>query len=469
LIFKKSEEMFEPEVYVQRRKILIERLKQGVILFLGNDESPMNYPDNPYPFRQHSSFLYYFGIDRPSLAALIDLEAGTETVFGDDPSIDELIWTGPLPSLRSLCEKTGITDCLPMVKLYTTLREAQAAGRPIHFLSPYRPENKIKLLRLLNIRPDQFTIKSSEELVKAVVYQRERKSDLEIAEMEKAIDWTSEIHREITRTLRPGMIEKQVVAKVNEMICSYGGQPSFPIIASVHGEILHNYSKKEVLKEGQMLLLDCGAETPLHYAGDLSTTIPVSKRFSSIQKEIYQIVFNAQQAAVSMLAPSVLYREAHFAACRTIFEGLKELGLTKGDTEEALTEGAHALFFPCGTGHMIGLDVHDMEDLGELNVGYSGESKSAQFGLKSLRLAKALHPGFTVTVEPGIYFNPFLIDLWKADDKLSQFINYSEVEKFRDFGGIRNEEDYLITSNGHRLLGKPKPSTISEIESLRQG
>jgi len=461
--------MFDPEVYVQRRKILKERLKQGVILFLGNDESPMNYPDNPYPFRQHSSFLYYFGIDRPSLAALIDLEADTETVFGDDPSIDELIWTGPLPSLRSLCEKSGITDTLPMVKLYTLLREAQAAGRPIHFLTPYRPENKIKLLRLLNIRPDQFTIKSSEELVKAVVVQREIKSELEVAEIEKAINWTSEIHREITRAIRPGMIEKQVVAKVNEMICSYGGQPSFPIIATVHGEILHNYSKKEVLKEGQLLLLDCGAETPLHYAGDLSTTIPVSNKFTSIQKQIYQIVLDAQQAAVAVLAPEIPYREAHLAACRVIFNGLKELGLTKGDTDEAVAEGAHALFFPCGTGHMIGLDVHDMEDLGELNVGYSGESKSTQFGLKSLRLAKALKPGFTVTVEPGIYFNPFLIDLWKADDKFSQFINYNEVEKFRDFGGIRNEDDYLITESGHLRLGKPKPSSIDEIESLRLG
>lgn len=459
--------MFETEVYVQRRKVLMDRIKQGVILFLGNDESPMNYPDNPYPFRQHSSFLYYFGIDRPSLAALMDVEAGTETVFGDDPGIDELIWTGPVPSLKSVCEAIGMTEVLPMVKLYTILREAQAAGRPIHFLTPYRPENKIKLLRLLNIRPDQFTIKSSEELIKTVVAQREIKGADEIAEMEKAIDWTSDCHREIARIIAPGMTEKQVAAKVNEMICSFGGQLAFPVIATVHGEILHNYSRKEILKEGQMLLLDCGAESPLHYAGDLSTTVPVSATFSPLQKSVYQLVLDAQQAAVSVLAPDVPYRDAHITACRTIFEGLKSFGLTKGNTEEAVAEGAHALFFPCGTGHMLGLDVHDMEDLGELNVGYSGESKSTQFGLKSLRLAKALKPGFTVTVEPGIYFNPFLIDLWKAEDKFSQYINYAELEKFKEFGGIRNEEDYLITATGCRRLGKAKPSTISEIEALR--
>ena len=459
--------MFDATIYVERRKELMSRISQGVILFLGNDESPMNYPDNPYPFRQHSSFLYYFGIDRPSLAALIDLEAGTETVFGDDPDIDEQIWTGPQPSLQSMCARSGIADLLPMVKLYTILREAQAAGRQIHFLTPYRPENKIKLLRLLNIRPDQFTIKASEELVKVVVSQREIKCDGEIAELEQAISWTSNVHHEVARMIRPGLTERDIAAKVTEMVCAQGGQLAFPIIGTVNGEILHNHSRKEMLKDGQLFLLDCGAETPMHYAGDLSTTFPVSQHFSTLQKEIYQIVLGAQHAAVKKLAPSVPFREVHFEACRVIFDGLKQLGLTRGDTEEAVREGAHALFFPCGIGHMLGLDVHDMEDLGELNVGYNGEPKSAQFGLKSLRLAKPLKTRFTVTVEPGIYFNPLLIDLWKAEHKLEEFINYQKVEQYRGFGGIRNEEVYLITETGHKRLGSPKPSSVSEIEALR--
>jgi Xaa-Pro aminopeptidase len=460
-------EMFGTEVYEQRRKVLKDKISEGVVLFLGNDETPRNFPENAYPFRQHSSFLYYFGLDRSSLAAVIDIDNGTEIVFGDDPGVEELIWTGSLPSLKDECLKVGIHEVVPMVKLYTTLREAHAAGRTIHFLTPYRPENKIKLLRLLNVRPDQFTVKSSKELINVVVSQREIKSNDEILEMEKAIDWTVEMHVEAMKFVRPGMTEHEVAARVTEIALAKGGQLAFPVISTVRGEVLHNFKRGGTLHEGQLFLLDAGAETLMHYAGDISSTFPVAKKFTQQQRDIYNVVLDAHYIAQSYMKPGAEFREVHFAACRALFEGLKQLGLTKGDTETAVNEGAHALFFPVGIGHMIGLDVHDMEDLGELNVGYNGEPKSTQFGLKSLRLAKELKTGFTVTIEPGIYFIPQLIQLWKIDNKFDEFINYSEVEKFVGMGGVRNEEDFLITETGCRLLGPQKPFTVAEIEALR--
>ncbi len=459
--------MFDKEIYISRRKVLKENIKQGVILFFGNDETPMNYPDNPYHFRQHSSFLYYFGLDYPALSALIDLDNGTETIFGEDLSIDDIVWTGKLPTIKEMSEKSGVQDVLPMVKLYTILREATASGRNIHFLPPFRPENKIKLLKLLNIRPDQFTLKSSEELVKVVVSQREIKSDVEIAEIDKAVNWTVDMHEAAIKYARPGMLESEISALVTKIPLERQGTLSFPIIATVKGEVLHNHYHGNTLEKGQLFLLDAGAETPLHYAGDLTSTFPVSKKFTKKQKDFYQLVLNAHYGAVSLLKPGIPFKDVHLEACRIIFEGLKDFGLVKGNTEDAIHEGAHAMFFPTGLGHMMGLDVHDMEDLGESHVGYNGEPKSSQFGLKSLRLAKELKSGFVITVEPGIYFIPELIDLWSSEKKLSQFINYSKVKKMIGFGGIRIEQDYLITNDGYRLLGRKKPMEIDEIESLR--
>jgi Xaa-Pro aminopeptidase len=458
--------MFDKQVYINRRKALTSQINQGIILFLGNDESPMNYNDNPYPFRQHSSFLYYFGIDRPSLAAVIDVESGEETIFGDEITIDDIIWMGNIPTLGELSEASGIAEVLPMVRLYTILREAQASDRAIHFLPPYRPENKIKLLRLLNIRPDQFTQKSSEELVKIVVSQREIKDELEIAEIDKAINWSVDMHEAAMRMVRPGLREADIAAEVTKMPLEHEGYLSFPVIATVKGEVLHNHYHGNTLEDGQLFLLDAGAETPFHYAGDLTSTFPVSGKFTKKQKAVYQIVLDAHYGSVAKLRPGIAFRDVHFEACRIIFEGLKSLGLVKGDTEEAIAEGAHALFFPHGLGHMMGLDVHDMEDLGEINVGYSGEAKSTQFGLRSLRLAKELKTGFVLTIEPGIYFIPELIKLWKSEKRFEQYINYEIVENYLDFGGVRIEQDYLITDTSYRLLGRKKPMEISEIEQL---
>ncbi len=460
--------MFQAEVYIQRRKMLIEKIGSGLILFFGNDESPMNYSDNAYPFRQHSSFLYYFGIDFPSLAALIDIDNQRQIIFGDDFTIDDIVWRGPQPTIAGRASRSGITETQPMVKLYTLLKEAQASRKVIHFLPPYRYENKIKLLRLLNIRPDQVNVNASPELVKAVISQREIKSSEEISEIEKAVDLSVDMHQTAMLMARPGMTEAQVAARVHELVLAQNCTLAFPTIATVNGQTLHNHSHENTLKEGDLFLLDAGAESQLHYAGDLSSTFPVSQRFTETQKIIYQASLNAHEAAIRTIAPGVRFRNVHLAACRSIASSMKELGLMKGDVDEAVAAGAHALFFPCGTGHMMGLDVHDMEDLGEIWVGYDGELKSTQFGLKSLRLAKELRPGHVFTIEPGIYFIPELIDLWRAEGKMDAFLNWDEIEKFRNFGGIRNEEDFLVTETGFRRLGKSKPKTIEEVEALRK-
>jgi Xaa-Pro aminopeptidase len=460
--------MFKAEVYIQRRKILCDKIGSGLILFWGNDESPMNYPDNTYHFRQHSTFLYYFGIDFPSLSAIIDLDNQRQIIFGDDFTIDDIVWRGPQPTIAERAKLSGIEETQPMVKLYSILREAQASRKVIHFLPPFRYENKIKLLRFLNIRPDEINVNASLDMVKAVISQREIKSQEEIAEIEKAVDLSVDMHLAAIKMARPGMTEAQVAARVYETALAQNCQISFPIIATVNGQTLHNHSHKNILKEGDLFLLDAGAESELHYAGDLSSTFPVSKTFTDIQKVIYEVSLKAHEAAIASIAPRVRFREVHLAACRSITNSMKELGLMKGDTDEAVAEGAHALFFPCGTGHMMGLDVHDMEDLGEVHVGYDGEAKSTQFGLKSLRFAKEMRPGHVFTIEPGIYFIPELIDLWKSKGKLESFLNWDEIEKFRHFGGIRNEENFVITETGFRKLGKNKPKTIKEIEDLRK-
>ncbi|MFC2102146.1 aminopeptidase P family protein [Bacteroidota bacterium] len=460
--------MFPAQTYIERRARLKQQLSSGVVLLLGNEESPMNYADNGYRFRQDSSFLYFFGMDYPSLAAWIDLDTGEEILFGDNLSMDMIVWMGTQPTLEERAEKYGIHQVQPLDRLAEYIENARKKSRTIHFLPPYRPENKIKLLNLLGIHPDQCAEKASLDLVRAVIAQREIKSEEEISEIEKAVNITAEMHFMAMRTARAGMSEAEVAAKVYQVALAAGGTISFPIIATINGQTLHNHYHGNTLKEGDLFLLDAGAETNLHYAGDISSTFPVSGRFTERQKEIYAITLNAHEAAIATLKPGVPFKEAHLAACRTIFEGLKELGLTKGNTDEAVAVGAHTLFFPCGTGHMLGMDVHDMEDLGEIWVGYDGVPKSTEFGLKSLRLAKPLKSGFVVTVEPGIYFIPELIDRWKAEGKYAEFLNYATIESYRDFGGIRNEEDLLITESGSRILGDPIPKKIKEVEIIRQ-
>lgn len=457
--------MFDRDVYRARRDGLRRRLGSGIALLLGNEESPMNYADNTYRFRQDSSFLYYFGLDTAGLAATIDLDEGTETLYGPEPTVEDFVWTGPLPSLRDRAARAGVERVMAPPRLVEDLDRLRRSGREIHFLPPYRPENKLKLLAWLGVPPERASAEASVPFIRAVVDQRSVKTPEELAEIEMAVDISVDMHLTALRMARPGVTEAEIAAAVHRVARAAGGDLSFPIIATVHGEVLHQHAQTETLKSGGMFLLDAGAETALHYAGDLSTTMPVDGRFTERQKDIYRIALAAHETAKAALGPGVPHLDVHLAACRTIAEGLKSLGLMKGDLDEAVRRGAHALFFPCGEGHMMGLDVHDMEDLGEVYVGYEGRPKSTQFGLKSLRLARPLRSGFVVTVEPGIYFIPQLIDQWRAENRFPEHIDYDRVESYRDFGGLRNEEDVLITDDGYRVLGRRKPLTIEEVES----
>ena len=458
--------MFSKTTYQARREILKNELGTGIILLLGNDESSMNYADNTYQFRQDSTFLYYFGLDFAGLNAIIDADSGSEIIFGDELTIDHIVWMGTQPTIKEKAESVGVITTAPSSRLREVLSAAKMQNRQIHFLPPYRNGNKIKLNYLLDVPLSKTSERASLDLVKAVIKQREIKSEEEIIEIEKAVNISVDMHVMAMKTARPGITEAQIAAKVREVALSNNTDISFPIIATVNGQTLHNHYHGNTLTSGKMFLLDAGAESLLHYAGDLSSTMPVDKKFTERQKVIYNITLEAHEAAIKQLMPGNEFRNAHLAAARIIASGMKDIGLLKGDIDEALAVGAHAMFFQCGTGHMMGLDVHDMEDLGEIWVGYDGVPKSTLFGLKSLRLAKKLKPGFVLTIEPGIYFIPELIDLWKSEKRFADFIDYKELEKYKDFGGIRNEEDFLITEKGVKKLGKQKPKTIEEVEEL---
>jgi len=459
--------MFDSKIYIQRRKRLKEKIQSGVILFLGNEESPMNYPQNPYHFRQDSTFLYFFGLDSPSLAAVIDVENDRDIIFGDDVDIEDIIWMGFLPSLKERALKVGVEETEPSSKLDETVKVAAQQGKNVHFLPPYRPETKLKIAQLLGLDPDTLKDNTSENLIKAVVEQRAVKINEEIEEMEKAHSIAYEMHTTAMRMAKPGMYEKEIVGKMEGIVLSYGCNISFPTILTTNGQILHNHYHGNMLEEGRLLVNDSGAESELHYAADITRTVPVGGKFTQKQKEIYEIVFNAVENAIRSIKPGIKYRDIHLQTARIIASGLKDIGLMKGDVEEAVNAGAHALFFPHGLGHMIGLDVHDMEDIGEDYVGYDDKTKrSDQFGLAYLRMGRELQPGFVMTAEPGIYFIPALIDKWKGEGKFRDFIDYEKVEEYRDFGGIRIEDDVLVTETGYRVLGKSIPKSVEEIEEI---
>ncbi len=457
--------MFSKETYMARRAKLKETLGSGLLLFIGNDESGMNYADNTYHYRQDSTFLYYFGLPYAGLDAIIDIDNNKEIIFGDELTIDSIVWMGTQPTLKEKGESVGISQILPSAEIDNYLKRAQEKKQTIHYLPTYRGEHQIKLLKWLGIFPG--TEKPSVPFIMGVVNQRNYKTEEEIAEIEKACIVTADMHLTAMRMVRPGIRESEVAAAVAEVAYANDYQLSFPIIATINGQTLHNHYHGNMIKSGDMLLLDAGAETEMGYAGDMSSTIPADSRFTTRQKEIYDIAVASHEAAVAALRPGVLFEDVYDQSLKVIMEGLKELGFVKGDPMEAVKAGAAALFMPCGLGHMMGLDVHDMENLGEVYVGYDGRPKSTQFGRKSLRLGRKLEPGFVLTIEPGIYFIPELIDLWRGQNKFTEFINYEKVVTYKDFSGIRNEEDYLITENGARLLGKKIPIHTDEVEALR--
>lgn len=459
--------MFQGQTYLSRRRRLRSQLDSGIAVFMGNDESPMNYEDNTYHFRQDSSFLYYFGLNTAGLTGIVDVDEGKDSIFGNDLTVEDSVWMGNQPALKDQAQRVGIENTGSVSDLEAFLKQAVVKGREIHLLPPYRADNKFKLFRWLDINPSETQKAASIHFIKSVIAQREIKSDEELGEIEKAVNTTVDMHVAAMQMVRPGILESEIAAKVQEIATKGGGQISFPVIATKHGEILHNHYHGNRLEDGDMFLLDCGAETAMGYAGDLSSTMPVSTSFTERQKEIYNIVLTSHNASIEMLRPGIPFKDIHYEACRIIVDGLKGLDLMKGDTQEALELGAHAMFFPCGLGHQMGLDVHDMEDLGEQYVGYDGKPKSVQFGVKSLRMAKPLAPGMVMTIEPGIYFIPSLIDMWRAERRFTDFINYDKLEAYKTFGGIRNEENFVITADGYRLIGKEKPKTIEDVEKQK--
>lgn len=457
--------MFGKETYVQRREELKKRVGSGVLLLLGNDECGLNYEDNAFHYRQDSTFLYYFGLSSAGLTAIIDIDANNEIIFGDELTIDHIVWMGTQPTLKEKSWQVGVTNNLPAGQLSTYLQKAVQKGQQVHYLPPYRSEHKLKLIDWLGISVAAQV--GSVALIRAIVDQRSYKTAEEIVEIERACNVTADMHLAAIKMLRPGMRECEISAAIEAVAQAAGCALSFPTIATVNGQTLHNHYHGNIVKPGDLFLIDAGAETEMGYAGDMSSTIPSDKKFTDRQRAIYLVQNAMHRESVSALRPGMPFMEVYDLSARVMVEGLKAMGLMKGNADDAVREGAHALFYPHGLGHMMGLDVHDMENLGEVWVGYNGQPKSTQFGRKSLRLARPLETGFVHTIEPGIYFIPELIDRWRGEKRFTDFINYDVVEGYKNFGGIRNEEDYLITPSGARLLGKQIPLTPDEVEALR--
>lgn len=458
--------MFITETYIERRKILKEKVGSGLLLIPGNDEAPMNYPSNTYTYRQDSTFLYYFGLDRDALFGIIDIDNDKEIIFGYDFTIDDIIWMGPQPKVADSAKEVGINETYPLEKLDEYIAKAKSSGQTIHYLPQYRYDTMIRLEKLLGIKSYEINDNTSEKFTKAVIAQRSIKSEEELKEIEYAVDISYDMYTTAMKIASPGMNERDVYGMMNGIANSLGRGVSFPVICSIHGQTLHNHHYENTLNDGDLLLIDSGAESMLHYASDITRTFPVNGRFTNKQKEIYNIVLDSQLKAISAAKPGVKFKEVHLTAAEIISNGLHEVGLIKGDPKEAVKQGAHALFMPHGLGHAMGLDVHDLEGLGENWVGYDDETKrSDQFGLAYLRYGKKLQKGNVLTVEPGIYFIPELIDLWKSENKFTDFINYDMLEEYKDFGGIRIEDDIVVTDSGSRVLGsKPIPKTVEDVE-----
>jgi Xaa-Pro aminopeptidase len=461
--------MFEASVYSRRRQALRERVSDGLILILGHNEAPANYPDNTYKFRQNSSFLYFFGHEQHAgLAGVLDVEAGEDILFGNDVDMDDIIWMGPQPSIKELAAQVGVQKSYPLAELKNVIARAIAQGRRIHFTPQYRADNLIFLEDLTGIRAAVANQHASVELIKAIVSLRSVKEACEIEQIDLACNVGYEMHTTAMRLCKPGVHEHFIAGAIEGIAASYGRMVSFPSILTVHGETLHNHVQVNTLQKGRFMVTDAGCELMNGYCSDHTRSVPVGGKFEGRQKDIYNIVLRCHDRALEIARPGVTYLSVHQEVCRTLAQGLKDLGLMKGNVEEAVAAGAHALFLPHGLGHMMGLDVHDMEDLGQQYVGYDDEIRpSTQFGLASLRMGRRLQEGFVITDEPGCYFIPALIDQWRAEGLHKDFLNYDIIDTFKDFGGIRLEDDILITPEGSRFTGEKRiPITIEEVESI---
>ncbi len=451
--------MFSKETYVNRRAELKKLVKSGIIIFFGNNESPANYPSNAYyPFRQDSSFLYFFGAQRDGLVGVIDIDNDIETLIGDDIDIDDIVWMGKVDSVHNMAEAAGVSSSAPMKQLAFICNNALKEKRTVHFLPPYRHDTMIQIFDLLGIHPNQQRELASLPLIKAVVKMRSVKSQLEIDEIERACIVGYKMHTTAMKLTRPGLTEKYIGGQVDGIAHSYGSMVSFATIFTQHGEIMHGNPSMAPLEDGRLALCDAGAETMEHYCSDNTRTYPVNGKFSQRQLEIYSIVEACHDLTLELAKPGVKYFDVHLGVCRLMTDRLKELGLMKGNTDDAVAAGAHAMFLPHGLGHMMGMDVHDMEGLGQTYVGFDEETRPnlEQFGTNCLRMGRSLEKGFVVTDEPGVYFIPALIDEWRQKGLHKDFINYEKLETYKDFGGIRIEDDVLITDSGCRFLGKDR-------------
>ena len=457
--------MFSKETYINRRARLKELVGHGIILLFGNNEAPCNYPANAYyPFRQDSSFLYYFGQQRDGLVGVIDIDQNEETLIGDDIDIEDIVWYGSVDSVSDMAAQVGVAHSAPMRHLQELCDEARRQGRALHFLPPYRHDIKIQLHDLLGIHPREQKAAASMTLIKAVVAMRSVKEPQEIEALERAATIGYKMHTTAMRLTRPGVTEKFVGGQVDGIAHSYGAQVRFATIFSQHGEIMHGNPSMALLEDGRLALCDCGAETVDHYCSDNTRTFPVNGRFTQRQLDIYSIVEACHDYVLEVARPGVKYMDVHFAVCRLMTERLKELGLMRGDVDEAVHAGAHAMFLPHGLGHMMGMDVHDMENLDQINVGFDEETQ--QFGTNALRMGRRLQEGFVVTDEPGIYFIPALIDDWRAKGHCTEFLNFDLLDTYKDFGGIRIEDDVLITADGCRFIGQERiPYHPADVEA----
>ena len=462
--------MFDTATYIRRRNELKKLVKEGIILLFGNNESPANFPNNGYyPFRQDSSFLYYFGLQRDGLVGVIDIDNDRDILIGNDIDIEDIVWYGSVESMDEMRQRCGAHETMPMKALKTICNEALGKHRKIHFLPPYRYDIKILIFDLLGIHPGQQKDAAGMDLIKAVVKMRSTKEEQEIEELERAAVIGYKMHTTAMRLTKPGVTEKFVSGQVDGIAHSYGSMVSFPTIYTQHGEILHGAPSMNILEEGRLVLCDAGAETINNYCSDNTRTMPVNGKFTQQQLEIYSIVEACHDHALKIAKPGMKYADVHFAVCRLMFDRLKELGLAKGDTEEAVKAGAHAIFLPHGLGHMMGMDVHDMENLDQINVGFDEETRPnlEQFGTNCLRMGRRLEAGFVVTDEPGIYFIPALIDAWEAKGHCKNFLNFDKLEAYKDFGGIRIEDDLLITKDGCHFIGKDRiPYHPKDIEAF---
>lgn len=460
--------MFETKVYISRREQLRNKMSNGLVLLPGNNYSSMNYPANYYRFRQDSTFLYFFGLDHAGLYGVIDIDKNLDYIYGNDVDMDDIIWMGPQPTIKNRAEQVGITHTGDLSALKNIINEAIKKGRKIYILPQYRQDIMIELQQLSGIMYSKLNNYASTDLIKAIVDLRSVKDEFEIAEIDKACNIGYDMHTSAMRAAKAGLYERNIAGVMEGIAIGQGGMVSFPVIMTINGQTLHNHYHGNKLQDGKLLLMDAGAETPMHYASDFTRTIPVNGTFTQKQKEIYQIVLNANNAAYEMIKPGIKYLDVHLEACKVIAKGLSDLGLMYGQNiDDAVAKGAHALFMPHGLGHMMGLDVHDMEGYGENFVGYNEQVKrSSLFGTAFLRLGRELQKGFVLTNEPGIYFIPELIEQWKAEERFTEYINYAKVESYLDFGGIRLEDDILVTDTGKRYLGNKRiPITIDEVEN----